>query len=124
MHDVTRGGLLETLLEMANLAGLGMCIYQDNIPIYPIVDRFAKAFQFEPLQMISSGTLLAAINPQASRLSKSLFTSIKYPLRISANLCAVKVSICCMRAESPISKNYNQMRTNWLACGKFLPYDD
>ena len=79
MHDVTRGGLLETLLEMANLAGLGMCIYQDNIPIYPIVDRFAKAFQFEPLQMISSGTLLAAIPPANVQLAEKSLQEHQIP---------------------------------------------
>jgi hydrogenase maturation factor len=27
----------------------------------PVVDRFARAFRFDPLQMISSGTLAAAV---------------------------------------------------------------
>lgn len=61
MHDVTRGGLMETLLEIADLAQLGMQIYAERLPIYPIVERFAQAFQFDPLKMISSGTLAAAI---------------------------------------------------------------
>lgn len=79
MHDVTRGGLLETLLEMSNLAGLGMYIYQEAIPIYPIVERFAKAFQFEPLQMISSGTLLAAIPPAKVQLTEKSLQEHQIP---------------------------------------------
>jgi len=61
MHNVTRGGLLETLLEIAKLSEVGMQVDAQRIPIHRIVSRFAKAFQFEPLRMISSGTLVATI---------------------------------------------------------------
>lgn len=61
MHDVTRGGLLETLLEIALLSDVGMVVDYDLLPIPPIVSRFAQAFQFDPLQMISSGTLAVTL---------------------------------------------------------------
>ncbi|NMC84351.1 MAG: hydrogenase expression/formation protein HypE [Anaerolineaceae bacterium] len=61
MHDVTRGGLLETLLEVAKLSEVGIEVDASRIPISPVVSRFSKAFQFDPLKMISSGTLVAAI---------------------------------------------------------------
>jgi len=57
MHDVTRGGLLETLLEIAYLSGVGIEIDLSLVSIPPLVRRFADAFAFDPLQMISSGTL-------------------------------------------------------------------
>ena len=61
MHDVTRGGLLETLLEVAKLSEVGIEVDASRIPISPVVSRFSKAFQFDPLKMISSGTLVATI---------------------------------------------------------------
>ena len=61
MHDVTRGGLLETLLEIAQLSEVGLQVDTNRILIPPVVSRFARAFQFEPLKMISSGTLVAAL---------------------------------------------------------------
>jgi hydrogenase expression/formation protein HypE len=61
MHDVTRGGLLETLLEISRLSNVGMDIDYERIPIPDIADRFSKAFKFDPLKMISSGTLVAAV---------------------------------------------------------------
>ncbi len=64
MHDVTRGGLLETLLEIAKLSEVGMQVNAGRIPIPSIVSRFARAFQFDPLMMISSGTLVATIPPE------------------------------------------------------------
>ena len=64
MHDVTRGGLLETLLEIAQRSEVGLQVEASHIPIHPVVLRFAQAFQFEPLKMISSGTLVATTPPE------------------------------------------------------------
>ena len=63
IHDVTRGGLLETLLEIAYLSGVGLEVDASRLPIRPVVARFAKAFRFDPLRMISSGTLAATVPP-------------------------------------------------------------
>ncbi|KPL76931.1 hydrogenase expression/formation protein HypE [Ornatilinea apprima] len=63
MHDVTRGGLLETLLEMAKLSQVKILVEEGQISLSPIVERFAKAFDFNPLKMISSGTLAATVPP-------------------------------------------------------------
>lgn len=61
MHDVTRGGLLETLIEMANLSEVGVHVNFNRIPLPSIVNRFSEVFRFDPLKMISSGTLAATI---------------------------------------------------------------
>jgi hydrogenase expression/formation protein HypE len=50
MHDVTRGALMETLLEIAYLSGVGIEVDGARLPVPPIVSRFAQAFQFDPLR--------------------------------------------------------------------------
>jgi hydrogenase expression/formation protein HypE len=70
MHDVTRGGLLETLLEISLLSGVGIDLHASSVPIPPVVARFAEAFQFDPLRMISSGTLAATV--PAGRVSDAV----------------------------------------------------
>jgi hydrogenase expression/formation protein HypE len=73
MHDVTRGGLLETLLEMAHLSGVGIEIDASRLPVRSVVSRFAQAFQFDPLKMISSGTLAATVPAgRAGNVSQAL----------------------------------------------------
>jgi hydrogenase expression/formation protein HypE len=73
MHDVTRGGLLETLLEIAHLSKVSIEVDTSKLPMRPVVDRFAEAFQFDPLQMISSGTLVATVPPDnAADIVKAL----------------------------------------------------
>ncbi len=61
MHDVTRGGLLETLLEIALLSDVEIQVNYEQIPIPPVAERFAMAFGYDPMKMISSGTLAASI---------------------------------------------------------------
>ena len=63
MHDVTRGGVLETLLEMAQLSRVMIEVDADRLALPPVIARFAEAFEFDPLRMISSGTLAATIPP-------------------------------------------------------------
>jgi hydrogenase expression/formation protein HypE len=63
MHDVTRGGLLETLLEISYLLGVGIEVDASRLPIAPVIGRFARTFGFDPLRMISSGTLVATVSP-------------------------------------------------------------
>jgi len=73
MHDVTRGGLLETMLEMAVVSGVGFSVDYNSIPMPKVAVRFAEAFRYDPLRMISSGTLLAAMPPeQLDRASSAL----------------------------------------------------
>jgi hydrogenase expression/formation protein HypE len=61
MHDVTRGGLLETMIEIASLADVGLEVDYNRILQPKIAARFAEAFDFDPLKMISSGTLVASV---------------------------------------------------------------
>jgi len=65
MHDVTDGGLLETLREMAVLSKVQIRVDYEKIPMPDICCRFARAFEFDPLRMISSGTLMAAVPRKA-----------------------------------------------------------
>ena len=73
MDDVTRGGILETLLEIAYLSKVGIEVESSRLPIPSIVSRFAQAFQFDTLRMISSGTLAVTVPPErADDVGKAL----------------------------------------------------
>jgi hydrogenase expression/formation protein HypE len=73
MHDVTRGGILETLLEIAYLSKVGIEVEFCRLPIHSIVSRFVDAFRFDPLRMISSGTLAVTVPPErAGDVTKAL----------------------------------------------------
>ena len=76
MHDVTRGGLQETLVEMAKLSNLGFQVFSDRILMPDIVRRFSQVFEFDPMKMISSGSLAATIPAVSVReAEKALISS-------------------------------------------------
>jgi thiamin-phosphate kinase len=88
MHDVTRGGVLESLLEIADRSGVGIEVDYSQLPIPSIVSRFAKAFEFDPLQMISSGTLALTVPPDrvvaVSKTMEELGTRIAFVGHVTA----------------------------------------
>jgi hydrogenase expression/formation protein HypE len=79
MHDVTRGGILETLLEIAYRSQVGIEIDGARLPVRPVVSRFAEAFQFDPLRMISSGTLVATVPPKRAADVRSALEEMGMP---------------------------------------------
>ncbi|SFC44389.1 AIR synthase family protein [Clostridium uliginosum] len=58
MHDITEGGLLGGLFEVAMAADKGFKIYKDRIPMLEITKKLAKEFKIDPLRLISSGSML------------------------------------------------------------------
>lgn len=58
MHDITEGGLLGALFEVAMASNKGFKIYEDKLPILDITKKLAKEFSIDPLRLISSGSML------------------------------------------------------------------
>jgi len=68
MHDATEGGLTAALNEMAEASRVGFKIEFDKIQIPKEVYTLQKCFQLSDeqlLSMSSTGTILAAVSPQA-----------------------------------------------------------
>ena len=66
MHDATRGGIAEALIELAVASGKTVEVWEDKIPVRDETKLFAKALSFDPLWMISSGALVFT-SPKHSR---------------------------------------------------------
>ncbi len=64
MHDVTRGGVAEALLEMASASEVIIESYEEKMPVRKETSAFAKKLNFDPLWMISSGTLLISVSKE------------------------------------------------------------
>ena len=86
MHDVTRGGLLETLLEMASLSEAAVEVDAGLLPIPPVVTRFAEAFQFDPLRMISSGTLAVSVPEERAADVSRVLTEMDIPFAFAGRV--------------------------------------
>ena len=58
MHDVTEGGILGALYEVAEASGVGIEVWQDAIPVHPETKAVTAALGLDPLKLISSGSML------------------------------------------------------------------
>ena len=70
MHDATEGGFVLALNELAEASKLGLKILWEHIPIPTEVLVFKKHFGLndqQVLSMSSTGTILAAVTPQAKQ---------------------------------------------------------
>lgn len=58
MHDPTEGGVAGGLHELANAANVGFQVYEEKILIPKETRKICEYYEIDPLQLISSGSLL------------------------------------------------------------------
>lgn len=58
MHDITEGGVLGALWEVANASECGFKVYEKNMPISDVTKKICSEFNVDPLRLISSGSML------------------------------------------------------------------
>ena len=64
MHDPTEGGISTGLLEMATAANARVMVQADQVRVLSECEVFCSALGLDPLGLIASGSLLAAVAPQ------------------------------------------------------------
>lgn len=58
MHDITEGGVLGALWEMAKASNVGFKVFRDRMPISKVTEKICRKFDIDPLRFISSGSML------------------------------------------------------------------
>lgn len=66
MHDPTEGGIATGIYEMTQAAGVGAIVDGDSLPIYPETRALCEALHLNPLGLIASGALLAAVSAESA----------------------------------------------------------
>lgn len=66
MHDVTEGGLLGALHEMASGAGLRFAVDRDRVPTDPDVEALCETLGMDSWRATSSGSLLLAVDSDST----------------------------------------------------------
>jgi len=61
MHDPTEGGVATGIHELTQSAGVGAILEHESLPIYPETRSLCEALGLDPLGLIASGALLAAV---------------------------------------------------------------
>lgn len=60
MHDITEGGVLGALWEMARASSVGFKVYKEKMPISRVTEKICSKLHIDPLKFISSGSMLIA----------------------------------------------------------------
>ena len=61
MRDPTRGGVATTLNEFARDCGLGVCLFEDRIPVHDAVRGACELLGLDPLHIANEGQFLAVV---------------------------------------------------------------
>ena len=61
MHDVTEGGLITGLRELAAASGLGLAIEEDSVPVLPATREVCQALELDPMGLLASGALIITL---------------------------------------------------------------
>lgn len=66
MRDPTRGGVGTVLNELARDSGLGVALWEDEIPVRDVVNGACEILGIDPLYVANEGKLLAVVSPEAA----------------------------------------------------------
>ena len=73
MHDPTEGGIAGAIHEMADASELGVMVLEEKIRVQPETMKICKFYQIDPFQLIASGSLLIAAEPEsADKITRAL----------------------------------------------------
>ena len=77
MHDITEGGILGALWEVASASNTGFVVEKEKMPLTDISHKVCSEFNVDPLRLISSGSMLMTTSNPEKVLDKLKEEGIK-----------------------------------------------
>jgi len=100
LHDPTEGGLAMGIRELATSSGCGAHINVERVPILPETRAIASVLGIDPLGMIASGSLLAAVRRDAA---PDVIDACR-----NAGIAVTAIGVVCERDEGLTWRNNNE----------------
>ena len=72
MRDPTRGGAATSLNELARDCGLGIVLFEDEIPVRDVVRGACELLGLDPLHIANEGQFLAVVAPEYAAAALTL----------------------------------------------------
>ncbi len=63
MHDITEGGVLGAVWELAEIADAGLLLWERDIPVTEVIKKISAHFDIDYLRLISSGSMMIIVHP-------------------------------------------------------------
>ena len=93
MHDPTEGGLAMGLHELAIAAGVGLKIFEHEIPVLPESKLLCDQYDIDPFGAIASGALLIAADPHYTNKIIEVFKENQVKIRNIGKVMPVEYGI-------------------------------
>ncbi|MGH3086448.1 MAG: hydrogenase expression/formation protein HypE [Rubrobacteraceae bacterium] len=77
MRDPTRGGVGTVLNELARDSGLGVALWEEEIPLRDVVNGACEILGIDPLYVANEGKLLAVVSPEVADASLEALRSVE-----------------------------------------------
>jgi hydrogenase maturation factor len=81
MHDPTEGGFRGGVSEVCRLAGIEADIDEGAVPIHPYTKRVSESLGFDPLSLVASGSMLAAVKGHAEKDAANALRAAGIPFK-------------------------------------------
>ena len=88
MHDITEGGIATAAAELACAANLDIQLRYDRVTVLPETAEICAALQLNPWGLISSGALLAAVDPDQAENALRVLADAGVNATIIGTTCA------------------------------------
>ena len=76
MHDITEGGVLGAVWELAEIADAGLLLYEAQIPVTDIIRKITAHFGIDPLRLISSGSMMIIVHPDRAEALETALAAV------------------------------------------------
>lgn len=115
MHDVTEGGVLGAIYELAVASGNGAVLYNEKLPIGEVQDRVCKIFNLDPRYCIGAGSMIitctaGSVDEVISQLEKN-----KIPCTEVGTICEKEKGITLVENGIASEVPYNEEDPYWAA---------
>ncbi|MCM4167554.1 Thiamine-monophosphate kinase [Arenibacter antarcticus] len=115
MHDVTEGGVLGAIYEMAVASGNGAIIYNDQLPIRETQSRICEVFSIDPRYCIGAGAMVITCKKEAKAKIIAQFEANAIPCTEVGEITEKLKGVTLMEKETLSDLIYNEKDPYWGA---------
>lgn len=115
MHDVTEGGVLGAIYELAVASDNGAIIYNDKLPIEETQKKICEIFDLDPRYCIGAGAMIIACKKESTDKVINRLLANNIPCTLVGELCEKSKGIKLYSNESFTDVIYHEQDPYWQA---------
>lgn len=115
MHDVTEGGVLGAIYELAVASENGAIIYNDKLPIAETQAKICSIFNLDPRYCIGAGSMIITCKKEFSDEVISRLAKSNIPCVVVGELCEKEKGITLVENHEKKTLKYKKEDPYWAA---------